>query len=150
MKIRPKPWPLECSQSFSLIWPTDLGFDPTWPFRTWPRFRQDKHSDKFSWWLDAYCGLYRVHKVSVDRQQTTDRWKTDKSGSEKLSLSLWLRWAKKRKGIRLQNLSTYFTVSLLSLFTIINRITLASILHSTSVLLRPHTHAYFPAILKYS
>ena len=21
--------------------------------RTWPRFHQDKHSDKFSWWLDA-------------------------------------------------------------------------------------------------
>ena len=26
-----KLWPLECSQGFSMIWPTDLLFDPTWP-----------------------------------------------------------------------------------------------------------------------
>ena len=31
MKIRPKLWPLQCSQYFSMIWPTDLVFDPTWP-----------------------------------------------------------------------------------------------------------------------
>ena len=31
MKIGPKMWPLECSQSFSMIWPTDLVFDPTSP-----------------------------------------------------------------------------------------------------------------------
>ena len=95
-------WYVLCSQGFSIIWPTDLVFDRTWPifeldldivkmiilskvdenwtrtvasrvftrffynlayrpsfwpnmthFRTWPRFQQDKHSDKFSWWLDA-------------------------------------------------------------------------------------------------
>ena len=30
MKIGPKLWILECSQGFSMIWPTDLVFDPTW------------------------------------------------------------------------------------------------------------------------
>ena len=29
MKIGQKLWPLECSQGFSLIWPTDLVLDPT-------------------------------------------------------------------------------------------------------------------------
>ena len=28
--IGPKLWPLECSQGFSMIWPTDLVFDLTW------------------------------------------------------------------------------------------------------------------------
>ena len=28
MKIGPKLWPLECSQGFSMIWPTDLVSDP--------------------------------------------------------------------------------------------------------------------------
>ena len=95
-------WPVLCSQDFSMIWPTDLLFDLTWPIfkldldivkmiilskfdknwtksvasrvftrffydlaywpsfwpnmtciRTWPRFHQCKHSDKFSWQLDA-------------------------------------------------------------------------------------------------
>ena len=31
MKIGPKLWPLECSQGFSMIWPTDLVFDPRSP-----------------------------------------------------------------------------------------------------------------------
>ena len=31
MKIGPKMWPLECSQGFSMIWPTDLVTDPTSP-----------------------------------------------------------------------------------------------------------------------
>ena len=31
MKIGPKLWPLECSQGFSMIWPTDLVFDPASP-----------------------------------------------------------------------------------------------------------------------
>ena len=31
MKTGSKLWPLECQQGFSLIWPTDLVFDPTWP-----------------------------------------------------------------------------------------------------------------------
>ena len=31
MKIVPKLWPLECLQGFSMIWPTDLVFDPTSP-----------------------------------------------------------------------------------------------------------------------
>ena len=31
MKIGPELWPLECSQGFSMIWPTDLVFDPTRP-----------------------------------------------------------------------------------------------------------------------
>ena len=31
MKIGPKLWSLECSQGFSMIWPTDLVFDSTWP-----------------------------------------------------------------------------------------------------------------------
>ena len=31
MMIVPKLWPLEFSQGFSMIWPTDLVFDPTWP-----------------------------------------------------------------------------------------------------------------------
>ena len=30
MKIGPKLWPLECSQCFSMSWPPDLVFDPTW------------------------------------------------------------------------------------------------------------------------
>ena len=31
MQIGLKLWPLECSQGFLKIWPTDLGFDLTWP-----------------------------------------------------------------------------------------------------------------------
>ena len=31
MKIGAKLWPLECSKDFSMIWPTDLVFDPTSP-----------------------------------------------------------------------------------------------------------------------
>ena len=31
IKIGPKLWPQECSQGFSMIWPTDLVFDPTSP-----------------------------------------------------------------------------------------------------------------------
>ena len=31
MKIGPKLWPLECSQGFSMIWPTDLVSDPMSP-----------------------------------------------------------------------------------------------------------------------
>ena len=31
MKIGPKPWHLECSQCSSMIWTTDLVFDPTFP-----------------------------------------------------------------------------------------------------------------------
>ena len=31
MKIGPKLWLLECSQGFSMIWPTNLVFDPTSP-----------------------------------------------------------------------------------------------------------------------
>ena len=31
MMIEPKLWPLECSQCLSMIWPTDLVFDTTWP-----------------------------------------------------------------------------------------------------------------------
>ena len=30
IKIGPKLWPLECSQGFSMVWPTDLVFDPGW------------------------------------------------------------------------------------------------------------------------
>ena len=41
MKISQKIWPLECSQVFSMIWPTD---------QVW-------------WRLDQNCGLYSVHKV---------------------------------------------------------------------------------------
>ena len=29
-RLDKKMWPLECSQGFSLIWPIDLVFDPTW------------------------------------------------------------------------------------------------------------------------
>ena len=31
IKIGPKLWPPECSQGFSMIWPTDLVFDLVWP-----------------------------------------------------------------------------------------------------------------------
>ena len=31
IKIGPKLWPLECLQGFSMIWPTDLVFEPAWP-----------------------------------------------------------------------------------------------------------------------
>ena len=48
MKIGRKLWPLECSQGFSMIWPTDLVFDPTWLiFELYPNFIKPKHSDKF-------------------------------------------------------------------------------------------------------
>ena len=30
-KIGPKLWPQECLQDFSIIWPSDLVFNPTWP-----------------------------------------------------------------------------------------------------------------------
>ena len=41
MKIGPKLWSLKCSQGFSMIWPTDLVFDPTWPI-----FELDRDIDK--------------------------------------------------------------------------------------------------------
>ena len=48
IKIGPKLWPLEFSQGFSMIWPTDLVFD-TW----WSIFDLDQ-----VWWrLDQNCGL---------------------------------------------------------------------------------------------
>ena len=49
MKIRSKLWPLECSQGFSMIWPTDLVFDQTWSI-----FDLDP-----VWWrLAKKCGLW--------------------------------------------------------------------------------------------
>ena len=30
-RLESKMWPLECSQGFSMIWPTDLVCEPTWP-----------------------------------------------------------------------------------------------------------------------
>ena len=48
MKIWPKLWPLECSQGFSIIWPTDLIFDPGWSMF---------NLDQVPWRLDQNCGL---------------------------------------------------------------------------------------------
>ena len=31
MNFESKLFPLECTQDFSKIWPSDLVFDPTWP-----------------------------------------------------------------------------------------------------------------------
>ena len=64
MMIGPKLWPLECSQCFSMIWPTDLVFDPTWPIfkLDWDTCHDD-HSEHVWWWLDQNCGLWSVHKV---------------------------------------------------------------------------------------
>ena len=31
MNFGSQPCPLECTQSFSKIWPSNLIFDPTWP-----------------------------------------------------------------------------------------------------------------------
>ena len=60
MMIGPKLWPLECSQSFSMIWPTDLVF---WPNIT--HIRTSNLTEIFSkwsfwalwWWLDQNCGF---------------------------------------------------------------------------------------------
>ena len=47
MKIGPKLWPLECSQGFAMIWPSDLVFDPdVTHIRTWLRYCQDDHSEQ--------------------------------------------------------------------------------------------------------
>ena len=52
MKIGPKLWPLECSQGFSMIWPTDLVFDPIWPIydldQVWWRLDQNVASRVFT------------------------------------------------------------------------------------------------------
>ena len=48
MKIGPKLWPLECSQGFSKIWPTDLVFNPTWSILD---------LDQVWWRLYQNCGL---------------------------------------------------------------------------------------------
>ena len=48
MKIGPKLWPLECSQGFSVIWPTDLVFDLGWSIFD---------LDQFLWRLDQNCGF---------------------------------------------------------------------------------------------
>ena len=54
MKISQKMWSLECSQVFSMIWPTDPVFDPG---------RSIFELDQVWWRLDQNCGLYGVHKV---------------------------------------------------------------------------------------
>ena len=54
MKIGPKLWPVLCSQGFSMIWPTDLVFDPTWSIFLLNQV----------WWrLAQNCNLWSVHKV---------------------------------------------------------------------------------------
>ena len=53
-KISQKMWSLECSQVFSMIWPTDLVFDPG---------RSIFELDQVWLRLDQNCGLYGVHKV---------------------------------------------------------------------------------------
>ena len=54
MKISQKMWSLECSQVFSMIWPTDLVFEPG---------RSIFELDLVWLRLDQNCGLYDVHKV---------------------------------------------------------------------------------------
>ena len=54
IKIGPKLWPLECSQGFFMIWPTDLVFDLGWSIFD---------LDQVQWRLDKYCGLLSVRMV---------------------------------------------------------------------------------------
>ena len=54
MMIGLKLWPLECSQGFCMIWPTDLVSDQIWPI-----FKLDWDFVK----MNQNCGLYSVHKV---------------------------------------------------------------------------------------
>ena len=51
MKFGPKLRPLECSEGFSMIWPTDLVFDPPWPIFKCLRYCQDYHSEQVWWWF---------------------------------------------------------------------------------------------------
>ena len=59
----PKLWPLECSQGFSMIWPTDLVFDPNMSHirNLTEIFIKAKHSDKIfhEHWMHN-VGLYCV------------------------------------------------------------------------------------------
>ena len=49
MIISLKMWPLERTQGFYKILPSELVFDPDMThFQTCPRFHQDKHSDQVS------------------------------------------------------------------------------------------------------
>ena len=55
----------------------DLTYWPSfWPdmthIWTWLRYYQDKHSDKFSWWLDGKCGLYRSCSQGLSMIWPTD------------------------------------------------------------------------------
>ena len=65
IKIEAKLWPLEGEQDFYSIWPSDpVFFNPTWPiFLTWPRYHQDKNSDRVSCKLNQNYGLKRVNMV---------------------------------------------------------------------------------------
>ena len=45
--------PLEYTQGFSEIWPSDLVFDPTWPsFKIFLDMMMFNNPDKVSWTLD--------------------------------------------------------------------------------------------------
>jgi len=56
-------WPLECKQEFPIIWPGDLVFLPEMThIQTWPRYCQDKHSDKVLLKSGRKSGLYSVNK----------------------------------------------------------------------------------------
>ena len=64
MKIGPKLWPPECSQGFSMIWPSDLVFDPKRSiFKLGWELVHDDHSNQVRWRFDQNCGLKSVHKV---------------------------------------------------------------------------------------
>ena len=64
MNFESKLCPLECTQGFSEIWPSDLVLD-----QTWPSFELDLDImiisilNKISWTLIQNCALKSVHKV---------------------------------------------------------------------------------------
>ena len=64
IKIESKLWPLEGEQDFNSFWPSDPDFlsDMTYIW-TWPRYHQDKNSDKISWKLKQIYGLKMVNMV---------------------------------------------------------------------------------------
>ena len=55
-------WSLQRPQGISIIWPSDLVYDPKLPkFELIQSVIKDKHSDKFSSHLSKKCGLYSAH-----------------------------------------------------------------------------------------
>ena len=92
MKILWNIWPLERSQGFSIFRPTDLVFDGTWP-----SFELDLDIIKMNILTNIHKDPMKnvTSRVVTSKSLRTHRRTTDTARSQKLTLSLCDRWAKK-------------------------------------------------------